>query len=173
DPLAEGVLVLGVGDGCKQLSTFLQCSKEYIVTAKFGEATDTYDAEGTVIQKCKTEHLNKQLIQDTLQKFKGHITQTPPLYSAVRLQGKRLYDYARLKLDLPEPIKTRQVFVEDIQLLDFHENSCKIRVVCGGGTYIRSIVHDMATQMETCAHVTALIRTRQGDFTIDDVYKLE
>ncbi|KAI9486296.1 MAG: tRNA pseudouridine synthase b [Benjaminiella poitrasii] len=173
DPIAEGVLVIGVGHGCKQLSQFLRCTKEYIVTAKFGQETDTYDTEGKVTKTCPTDHLSRQLIQDTFPQFKGFINQMPPIYSAIRVQGKRLYNYARNNQSLPEPIKARQVLIEEIELLDFHQDWCQLRVTCGGGTYMRSLVHDMAMQMQTCAHMTALQRTRQAQFTLEHAYALD
>lgn len=89
-------------------------------------------------------------------------------YSALKIQGKRLYDYARQGIALPEPIQPRKVYIEDIQLLDYRGDTCELRVVCGGGTYMRSLVHDMATHMGTFAHMTALKRTKQGVFTIEN-----
>ncbi|KAL7326524.1 pseudouridine synthase pus4 [Mucor circinelloides] len=175
DPMAEGVLVLGVGKGCKQLTEYLECTKEYIVEAKFGQSTDTFDAEGKVVQIGKTEHLTRDLIEKTLLQFQGHVTQVPPIYSALKMNGKKLYDYARQGAPLPKPIEPRKVFIEEIELIDLNNDhtECKLRVICGGGTYMRSIVHDMAICMGTCAHMTALERTRQGQFTVQDTLKLD
>ncbi|KAI8640779.1 tRNA pseudouridine synthase B, partial [Parasitella parasitica] len=168
-----GSSVLGLGRSCKQLSSYLECSKEYIVQAKFGQSTDTFDAEGQVIQIGKTDHLTRELIEKTLPQYQGHVTQVPPIYSALKMNGRRLYDYARQGIPLPKPIEPRRVFIEDIELIDFHDTECKLRIVCGGGTYMRSLVHDMAISMGTYAHMTALLRTRQGSFTVDDSLKLD
>lgn len=94
-------------------------------------------------------------------------------HSALRLQGRRLYEYARQGIPLPEPIKARNVYIEEIDLIDFKDDTCVMRVVCGGGTYMRSLVHDMAIQMGTFAHMTALKRTKQGLFTVDDALSLD
>ncbi|CEP16583.1 hypothetical protein [Parasitella parasitica] len=171
DPMAEGVL--GLGRGCKELTDYLECTKEYIVQAKFGQSTDTFDAEGQVMQIGRTDHLTRDLIEKTLPQYQGHVTQVPPIYSALKMNGRKLYDYARQGMPLPKPIEPRRVFIEDIKLIDFNEKECKLRIICGGGTYMRSLVHDIAISMGTYAHMTALQRTRQGRFTIDDTLKLD
>ncbi|KAI9249894.1 pseudouridine synthase [Sporodiniella umbellata] len=168
DPLAEGVLVLGVGHGCKQLANYLAGTKEYIVTAQLGSATDTFDSEGKKTQEGPTDHLHHQLIADTLATFQGNISQVPPIYSALRMNGKRLYDYARNHQALPETIQPRPVFIQEIELLEFQKDSCRFRVRCGGGTYMRSLVNDMAMAMGTSGHMTGLQRTKQGPFGIQD-----
>ncbi|CAO3638469.1 unnamed protein product [Mucor fragilis] len=175
DPMAEGVLVLGVGRGCKQLADYLEGTKEYIVGAKFGQSTDTFDAEGTVVQIGKTEHLTRALIEKTLPQFQGHVTQVPPIYSALKMNGKKLYDYARQGVPLPKPIEPRKVFIDKIELVHLNRDrtECTLRVVCGGGTYMRSIVHDMAIRMGTYAHMTALQRTQQGRFAVQDAMALD
>jgi tRNA pseudouridine55 synthase len=93
-------------------------------------------------------------------------------YSALRIQGKRLYDYARNGIALPEPIQPRQVYIESLELVNFDQDTCVLRVVCGGGTYMRSLVHDMANSMGTYGHMTALERTRQGRFSVRDALVL-
>ncbi|KAG1051850.1 hypothetical protein G6F43_005972 [Rhizopus delemar] len=168
DPLAEGVLVLGVGSGCKQLSNYLKCNKEYIVTAKLGQSTDTFDSEGKVINQGNIDHLTAGLVEETLRAFKGTISQTPPIYSALRMNGKRLYDYARDNIPLPKPIQPRTVLIEEIELVNFSGDMCSFRVQCGGGTYMRSLVHDMAISMGTFGHMTGLQRTRQGAFNLNN-----
>lgn len=94
-------------------------------------------------------------------------------YSALKMNGKKLYDYARQGVPLPKPIEPRKVFIEEIELIDFNDTECKLRIICGGGTYMRSIVNDMAISMGTYAHMTALKRTRQGRFTVQDTLKLD
>ncbi|ORE07489.1 tRNA pseudouridine synthase B, partial [Rhizopus microsporus var. microsporus] len=166
-------LVLGIGNGCKELTKYLEGSKEYIVTAKLGQATDTYDVDGKIVKEGRTDHLTSSLVKETLSTFKGQITQIPPIYSALKMNGKRLYDYARENIPLPEEIKPRVAFVKDIELLNYGNDTCVFRVECGGGTYMRSIVHDMAIAMGTFGHMTALKRTKQGLFTLDDTLPLD
>ncbi|KAI8366991.1 putative tRNA pseudouridine synthase 1-like protein [Choanephora cucurbitarum] len=175
DPMAKGVLVLGVGKGCKQMDQFLQGSKEYMVTSQFGQSTDTYDAEGKIIELGKTDHLTQHLLEQTLPLFRGQITQVPPIHSALKMKGKRLYDYARNNLELPEPIAPRTVRIDQLDLADYDpvRHTCVLRVVCGGGTYMRSLVNDLAIAMGTRGHMTELERTRQGQFVIDDTLLLD
>ncbi|KAI9266908.1 pseudouridine synthase [Phascolomyces articulosus] len=172
DPLAEGVLILGVGNGCKKLHDYLHCTKEYLVLAKFGEATDSYDSQGTITHHGSTDHINQQNILSILPQFKGEITQVPPIYSAISIQGKRAYDYARQGIELPKPIEPRQVQILELELLDYQQESQKkealFRVECGGGTYMRSLVHDIGHALGSYAHMTGLKRTRQGITMIKD-----
>ncbi|KAI8372417.1 pseudouridine synthase [Blakeslea trispora] len=157
------------------MDRFLQGSKEYMVTSQFGLSTDTYDAEGKIVQLGKTEHLTSHLVEQTLPLFRGQISQVPPIYSALRVKGKRLYDYARQNLELPEPIKPRTVTIDQLDLVHFdpERKTCVLRVVCSGGTYMRSLVHDLAIAMETQAHMTELERTQQGQFGLKDALLLD
>ncbi|KAG2227671.1 hypothetical protein INT45_004713, partial [Circinella minor] len=170
DPLAEGVLILGVGDGCKKLHDYLQCTKEYIVLAKFGQATDSYDSQGTITHSGSTDNINQQSILSILPQFKGEITQIPPIYSAISIQGKRAYDYARQGIELPKPIEPRKVQILALELMEFHDNNQQalFRVECGGGTYMRSLVHDIGHALGSYAHMTGLKRTRQNTMTIEN-----
>ncbi|KAI9497465.1 putative tRNA pseudouridine synthase 1-like protein [Zychaea mexicana] len=172
DPLAEGVLILGVGDGCKKLHDFLHCTKEYLVLAKFGQATDSYDSEGTITHSGSTSHISRQSLLSILPQFKGEITQVPPIYSAISIQGKRAYDYARQGIALPRPIEPRQVQILALDLVEFHHPYAVYRVECGGGTYMRSLVHDIGLALGSYSHMTGLKRTRQGTMTIQDALEL-
>ncbi|ORY86301.1 pseudouridine synthase [Protomyces lactucae-debilis] len=112
DPLASGVLIVGVGKGTKQLGSFLGCSKEYEAIALFGIATDTYDSEGKIVSRCPCKHVTKALLERTIAaQFRGDIMQTPPIYSALKMQGKPLYEYAREGKPLPAEIKARPATV--------------------------------------------------------------
>ncbi|KAI8977900.1 tRNA pseudouridine synthase B, partial [Pilobolus umbonatus] len=173
DPLAEGVLVMGVGEGCKGLRGYLQCEKEYLVTAKFGAATDTYDSQGVITHQGKTDHMTRELVENTMPMFRGCITQVPPIYSALRMNGKRLYDYARQGIALPKAIEGRQTTIDELEMVEYNVDECVFRVKCGGGTYMRSLVNDMAISMGTYGHMTALIRTRQGLFNVDNSLTLD
>ncbi|KAI8059878.1 pseudouridine synthase [Gongronella butleri] len=175
DPLAEGVLVLGLEKGCKQLDAFLKGNKVYEGTAQFGQATDTYDVDGQVTETMPTDHINQDLLESLLPSFRGTIQQMPPLYSSLKMQGKRLYEYAREGKALPKPIEARSVTIHRLELLDFNDNTKQARylVHCGGGTYIRSLLHDMGHGARSCAHMTRLVRTQQGPWTVQDCLSLD
>ncbi|KAG4306302.1 hypothetical protein PORY_000290 [Pneumocystis oryctolagi] len=119
DPLASGVLVIGIGKGTKKLKQFLQCTKEYQVTALFGCSTDTYDSNGKIIKRMPWSHLTKEIVEKALDNFKGNILQKPPQYSALHMKGKRLYEYAREGLELPEEIKSRSITVESFDIINW------------------------------------------------------
>ncbi|CAG8520419.1 16182_t:CDS:2 [Funneliformis caledonium] len=194
DPLASGVLVIGVNDGCKRLQDYIKCKKIYEAVGMFGFATDTYDSEGKVIAIGPTEHITKEDISQLLTKFIGDIMQVPPMYSALRIDGRRLYDYARKGLSLPRNIQARSIRIDSLSLLDFTTNHnfqipktdititdknnhveninqasypiFKIRVECGSGTYIRSLIHDIGKELGSAAHVVELKRLQQGNFIL-------
>lgn len=126
DPLASGVLVVGVGKGTKQLQKFLHCTKEYEATALFGIATDTYDSEGVILRKAPFEHITLQGVTTALDQFRGETDQQPPLYSALRMDGKRLYDYARQGMPLPKDIPSRKVTISELLLVSFEKQHAYI-----------------------------------------------
>ncbi|KAL0091202.1 tRNA pseudouridine synthase B [Phycomyces blakesleeanus] len=174
DPIAEGVLaVLGVGSGCKHLHTFLKGNKEYEVEVAFGQATDTYDSEGKVTKFGSIDNLSAHKVEDALEAFKGNVWQVPPIYSALNMDGRRLYDYARKGVSLPRPIKAREVEIRSIELTGFDDGKCMLRVGCGGGTYMRSLVNDLGIALGCYAHMTGLKRTRQGQWTWEDALSIE
>ncbi|CAG8450689.1 1500_t:CDS:10 [Scutellospora calospora] len=122
DPLATGVLVIGVNDGCKELHKYIGCNKVYSATGLFGFATDSYDSYGKLSKIAPVKHITKEMLTFTLQKFTGNILQKPPLYSALRMDGRRLYDYARKGIALPKNIEPREVKIHSLSLLDFTIN---------------------------------------------------
>jgi tRNA pseudouridine55 synthase len=121
DPLATGVLIIGVGRGTKTLGSFLECTKSYEATVLFGAATDTYDVLGKVVAKADNSHITREKVQEALEKFRGDQMQTPPIYSAIRIEGKRLYEYARQGLPLPREIEQRPVRVDHLEMVDWME----------------------------------------------------
>ncbi|SNX87233.1 related to tRNA pseudouridine synthase B [Melanopsichium pennsylvanicum] len=252
DPLADGVLVVGVGNGTKQLQNYLNCTKEYRATGLLGSATTSYDSCDPILTRKPYHHVTPQSIADLLPRFTGTVSQIPPLYSAVRIDGKRLFEYARQNLPLPRPIQPRKVTIHELRLVDwleagqhsfkepdtevpeedkalvgrvldmtgrkegqtdtikeeFHVNSVEpiidtqqqarvqnvsktlptqqdatatqtstepkdqhppafvLEMTVSSGTYVRSIVHDLATAAGSAAHVQTLTRTRQGEWSI-------
>lgn len=119
--MATGVLILGIGSGTKQLSRFLECTKSYEAVVLFGVATDTYDAVGKVVARKPYEHITKATVEEALQKFRGKIMQRPPIFSALRVQGKRLYEYAREGKEVPKEIEERPMTVEHLEMLEWME----------------------------------------------------
>ncbi|CAB4487690.1 probable tRNA pseudouridine synthase 1 [Rhizophagus irregularis DAOM 181602=DAOM 197198] len=172
DPLASGVLVIGVNDGCKRLQEYINCNKTYEAIGILGLATDTYDSEGKIIATGPTKHITKEYISQIISKFTGDIMQVPPLYSALRMEGRRLYEYAREGLSLPKDLQPRSVRINSLSLLNFMTNASyptfKIRVECGRGTYIRSLVHDIGKELGSAAYVVELIRIQQGNFILKE-----
>ncbi|OQO14378.1 hypothetical protein B0A48_01254 [Cryoendolithus antarcticus] len=121
DPLATGVLILGVGSGTKSLGNFLACTKSYEAVLLFGRATDSYDTEGKVVAKKGFEHVTRESVEEAMGKFRGKIMQRPPIFSAIRIQGKRLYEYAREGKEVPVEIEERPVEVEKLEMVEWME----------------------------------------------------
>ncbi len=166
DPLAEGVLPVCVGKSTK-LIDYLQEDKGYIADLQFGLGSDTYDTEG-VLQKVSDEKISKDNLVKILKTFEGEIEQVPPIYSAIKINGKKLYEYARAGKGEDIEIPKRKVFISKIELLSFDETNqvAKIEVECSKGTYIRSIVHDLGVKSQLGAVMTKLIRTKSGKFDL-------
>jgi tRNA pseudouridine55 synthase len=183
DPLATGVLVIGIGSGTKELQHYLQGSKKYRAGVELGFETDTLDMEGKRVKEMDWEHVREDDIQSVLlQQFTGTIMQKPPLYSAIRKNGKRLYEQAREgKTEADLEIEARPVEIYNLgyyltQDQDGTPNTLPcfgLDVECGGGTYIRSLVRDLGNALGTCATMTSLIRTQQGPFTLEDALPKE
>ena len=162
DPFAEGVLVLCTGRMTKKVAIIMDYEKEYLVDIQFGKRTDTLDSTGkiTVIKKYKP--LDCKGINKVLDSFKGEIDQVPPMYSALKYKGKRLYSLARKGLTVDR--KARKIFIDNIKLISHDNSSIKIKVLCGKGTYIRSLARDIGHKLDTEAYVESLTRSRVGYF---------
>ncbi|KAG6816450.1 hypothetical protein H0H87_006005 [Tephrocybe sp. NHM501043] len=216
DPLADGVLaVVGVGKGTKKLSEFLDCTKEYVTTCLLGCETDTYDSEGARVRTAPWQHVTREKVESALSQFTGEIQQTPPIFSALKMDGMPLYEYARKGIPLPRPIEPRKVTVHSLELVDwkgadhayrwpekaFSEEEKKameialkgaegdvsvtddldpaavadvptafvLKMKVSGGTYVRSIVHDLSHSLGSAGHVVTLSRSRQGRFALEPV----
>ena len=171
DPFATGVLPVCIGKTTR-LIEYLPDDKEYIATVKFGFDTDTYDFDGQIIKKYDKKINNKQL-ENILNDFKGEIEQFPPKYSAIKVNGKKLYEYARKGQNVE--IKPRKVVIYEIKLLNFDEINQigKILVGCSKGTYIRSIAYDIGQKLNCGGHLIALERTKAGKFSLDTCVRLE
>ena len=168
DPLATGVLILCTGRATKQIERLQQHTKEYTATLQLGATTPSYDMEHEVDATYPTEHITRELIEQTLPRFVGDIMQVPPLFSAVMIDGHRAYKMAR-KGEQVE-LAAKAVRIDEIELTDFNPSTMQmsIRVVCGKGTYIRSLARDIGSALGSGAYLTALCRTRVGDVSIND-----
>lgn len=168
DPLAEGVLIVCIGNATKIVELITAKDKEYIAEAKLGIKTDTLDTEGEIVDK---KDFNIDILEETLNSYKKTYLQEVPIYSAVKVNGKKLYEYARNGIEVELPKK--EVTIKEIELLSSSNDTFKFRCLVTKGCYIRSLINDIATSMNTYATMTSLVRTKQGKTTIDDAYTLE
>ncbi len=167
DPLATGVLILCTGKATKRIEEFQGQTKEYTATLQLGATTASYDMEHEVNALFPTEHITRELINDTLPQFIGNIEQIPPTYSAVKVNGDRAYELRRAGEEVK--LKPKHIHIDEIEVVDFdvEKMQLSLRVVCGKGTYIRALARDLGRALNSGAYLTALRRTRVGDFTID------
>lgn len=173
DPFAQGVLPIAI-DKATRLIEFLDDDKEYLAEITFGNSTDTYDCEGQAIFTAeKAPLVIQKSLEDALEKFKGEIMQLPPIYSAIKVKGKKLYEYARKGEEVK--IEPRKVFIEKLEIKSFDEKNQKAEVLikCSKGTYIRSIAHDVGQDLKCGAFLSKLIRTQAGNFFVQDAISLD
>jgi len=169
DPAASGVLPICFGEGTKIAQFLLDADKEYLATVRLGMATDTYDATGTPVSRCAASEVSAAAIEAALGAFRGSISQRPPVFSALKRDGKPLYAYARAGEEVTvEPRLVRIDALEVLELVDLGSESpaVKLRVACSKGTYIRSLAHDLGAALGVGGHLEALRRTRSGPFTL-------
>ena len=175
DPNATGVLPLLVGRGTKLSKYLMNHDKTYIVTLKLGEKTDTADSEGKVIEKKEVskEVFSKEKLLQTFSNFTGKILQIPPIYSAIKVNGKKLYEYARKGQEVE--IKPRQIEIYKISLIEINQiaNTIEFEVSCSKGTYIRSLCEDIAKELNTVGYMKELRRVQVGEFLIKDSITVE
>ena len=166
DPLASGVLPVAVGYATRFIEYMDDALKTYVATVRFGEATDTYDSTGTVTSSGDAAGVTATAIEAVLAEFVGEIVQTPPVFSAIKVAGKPLYQYAREGADVA--VASRTVYVERAMLHSCDDGVAEIEVRCGKGTYIRSIAHDLGLRFGCGAHLSELRRTSSGGFGVAD-----
>lgn len=170
DPLATGVLIVCTNNDTKLVDILTSKNKEYIATMRLGIQTDTGDITGNIIKRA-TYKVTKDQIIKVLNNFLGSSTQTVPIYSAVKINGKKLYEYARNGEEVTLP--TREINISSIELLDYHDDLIKFKVTVSKGTYIRSLIEDIGKTLQTIATMEDLVRTKQGNYKIEDSYTLE
>lgn len=171
DPLASGLLVICTGKMTKQIDTFQGREKEYSGTIVLGSTTPSFDLETEINEWFPTEHISESLIQETIKQFTGEIEQYPPVYSAIKKDGKRLYEFARAGKDVE--IKSRTVHVSEFEITTIRNLDLDFRVVCSKGTYIRSLAHDFGKALNSGGHLSALRRTRIGDFGVENALTID
>ena len=171
DPRATGLMIVCTGKFTKKIESFQAGEKEYIATIKFGATTPSFDMETEEDVIYPTSQIDRGKTEEVLKKFTGEILQVPPLFSAIQINGKRAYTHARkgenIKLD------ARPVFIRELEIKEFSPTKLILRVVCGKGTYIRSLARDLGESLDSGAYLTALRRTRIGEFKVEDAMTIE
>ncbi len=170
DPIAEGVLVICIGKYTKLCDLLTSTYKEYIATIKLGIKTDTSDITGNRIEEKKYD-VNEEKIKEVLHSFLGKSIQEVPIYSAIKINGKKLYEYARegIEVELPK----REIDIKSIELLNYKDDTITFKTTVSKGTYIRSLIEDICTKLNTVGTMFSLIRTKQGKFNIENSYTLQ
>jgi tRNA pseudouridine55 synthase len=171
DPIATGLMLVCLNEATKIAGLIESLKKEYVVTARLGESTDTYDSEGSVRFSSDPISVSLDDVRRGLGNFTGEIEQVPPMYSAVKVCGQPLYKLARKGIEIER--KPRKVIVSSIEVLEFVNPLLKLRINCSKGTYIRSICNDLGEALGTGAHMTELVRTKIGAFRIEDSATIE
>ena len=171
DPFAEGVLMIGTSTDTKKLSNISRCNKTYTATIKLGVHTDSFDCDGKILKTNEIPFLNKSNIKSVLQTFVGCYEHLPPMYSAKKKNGVRLYNYARNNIIVERDLIETQI--EEINFISYHKDKIKFSVKCSSGTYIRSLAVDISKKLKTIGHLVELIRTEVGEFSINDSLSLK
>lgn len=169
DPLATGVLVCTIGKYTKLGEILTSTYKEYIAEFKLGIKTDTYDIEGTILEENSVDATKDEII-NAIMSFKGKYMQEVPIYSSVKVNGKKLYDYARSDIEVLLP--KREVDIKELEIISIDKDIVKIKCLVSKGTYIRSLINDIGIKLKCGAIMINLRRTKQGIFNIDDSYKI-
>lgn len=173
DPFAEGLMIIAIGRTyTKQLNQWLNLDKSYHAEITFGVETDSYDCTGNVTQTHpKPIALTEPEIHEIIKKFTGHIAQTPPIYSAKKINGKRAYTYART--NTPIELNPSNITIYKIKLLTIEKNKINVTIHCSKGTYIRSLAHDMGQELSIGAHLSQLTRTSIGNVSVDTAISID
>ncbi len=171
DPLATGLLILCTGKSTKRIESFQAKEKEYTATLKLGATTPSFDKETEEDSNSDTSHVTINLIKEVIKQFQGEIEQVPPIFSAVKVKGKRAFDYARNGEELK--LQPRKIVIKKIEVESFSLPYLKIRVECSKGTYIRSLARDIGDELKCGAYLTELRRTRIGEYKVEDAFNVD
>tara|TARA_B110000003_G_scaffold7537_1_gene7734 strand:+ start:5112 stop:5807 length:696 start_codon:yes stop_codon:yes gene_type:complete len=171
DPLATGLLIICTGKMTKQINTFQEQIKTYTGTLKLGSTTPSYDLETVIDQRFTTDHITNNVIHETINEFRGEIDQFPPVFSALKKEGKRFYEFARAGEKVE--INSRKVTIHNFEILNIKNKTVNFSVTCSKGTYIRSLAHDFGKALKSGAHLTGLRRTKIGSFSVENATSIE
>lgn len=171
DPLATGVLIVCTGRATRKIETLQAGRKKYVATLRLGATTPSYDLETEIDATYPTGHITEELAREVLEQFRGEIMQVPPVFSAVKVEGKRAYKFARSGKELE--LKARPIQIYDIEFISLKDDQLVFSVECGKGTYIRSMARDIGEALNTGAHLIDLRRTKIGDINIEDCLSIE
>lgn len=171
DPLATGLMIICTGKATKKIPEFMDLGKEYVAELKFGETTPSYDKETKVDKTYPFEHITRELIENTLNRFRGKIDQIPPAFSAKQVNGVRAYNYARKGLEIE--LKPSQVVIHKFELIKYEMPYASFIINCSKGTYIRSLARDLGENLNSGAYLTELKRTKVGEFQLINSTSIE
>lgn len=169
DPLASGLMLILVGKATKMQDSFMKQDKVYLASIKLGMKTDSGDLAGKIISESAYNHVTENQIRSVCKSFEGEIEQTPPMFSALKVKGKKLYEFARQGITVER--KKRKITVHSIEVLDIKENIINIRVRCSSGTYIRTLAEDIGTKLGTDAVLNSLVREKIGIYSLNESVK--
>jgi len=171
DPLAQGVLPICVGKATRASAYIMESKKIYVCEMQFGYETDTLDLEGEIVRTSINRDFSIKEIKEAVNTFIGSSKQKPPIYSAIKVNGKKLYEYARNNQDIE--IEKRDIFIHDIEIIEKDKDKLKLKIECEKGTYIRSLCRDIGYKLNTFSTMTDLVRISTGKFNIDNAYRLK
>lgn len=171
DPLASGVLILCTGKMTKQIEKFQAYEKEYVAHIRFGETTPSYDLETEIDQKFATEHITTELLEEKIKGFLGEQEQTPPIFSAKKIDGKRAYESARKGKEVI--MRKSLITIYELEIVENNFPDIKLRVMCSKGTYIRSLAYDLGKALDSGAHLAGLVRTRIGEYKLENSISID
>lgn len=171
DPLATGVLIVCTGRATKKIERLQEGMKEYIADLRLGATTPSYDLEKEIDAFYPWEHITREMVDGILPRFVGRVMQVPPVFSAVKVEGKRAYSFARKGKEVE--LKAKPLEIRELEVLAFEPPMLRVRVLCSKGTYIRALARDLGEALGSGAHLTDLRRTRVGDVTIEDCWSLD
>lgn len=171
DPLATGVMTICTGRKTKEIDRLQAQVKEYVAEIKLGATTPSFDLETDIDATFPVEHITREKVENCLKKFIGEIEQVPPVFSAVKIDGKRAYEFARKNEEIE--LKAKKLVIDNIELLHYNLPTITIRVECSKGTYIRALARDIGESLQSGAHLLALKRTKVGEILLKDCLKVE
>jgi tRNA pseudouridine55 synthase len=171
DPKATGLMIVCTGKETKNIDLIQAKEKEYIANIKLGATTPSYDRETEENETFSTDHITRELVEEQLKNFIGEIDQVPPLFSAVKVEGKRAYEHARKGSDMV--LQSKKVTIYDLEIVHFSEKEIILRIVCSKGTYIRALARDLGFALNCGAYLVGLCRKRIGDLKLDDAWQLK